>query len=78
LIPTVNDTEENIEATAKFMSEQGVNKVEILPYNKMAGGKYKLIGEEYKPEFDGNIEPNPHKEIFNKYKIEVKVLWEKT
>ena len=74
LIPTVNDTEENIEATAKFMSEQGVNKVEILPYNKMAGGKYKLIGEEYKPEFDGNIEPNPRKEIFEKYEVEVKIL----
>ena len=74
LIPTVNDTKENIEATAKFMNECGVKKVEILPYNKMAGGKYKLIGKEYKPEFDGNIEPCPHKEIFEKYGIEVRVL----
>ena len=74
LIPTVNDTAENIEATAKFMNKNKVSKVEILPYNKMAGGKYKLIGKEYKPEFDGNIEPNPHKDIFEKYGIEVKVL----
>ena len=74
LIPTVNDTAENIEATAKFMAECGVKKVEILPYNKMAGGKYKLIGQEYKPEFDGSIEPDTNKDIFNKYGIEVKVL----
>ena len=74
LIPTVNDTAENIEATAKFMNKNKVSKVEILPYNKMAGGKYKLIGKEYKPEFDGSVEPNPHKDIFEKYGIEVKVL----
>ena len=74
LIPTVNDTVENLEATAKFMKENGVKKIEILPYNKMAGGKYKLIGKEYTPGFDVTIEPSPRKEIFEKYEIEVRVL----
>ena len=74
LIPTVNDTEENIEATARFMSELGVKYIEILPYNKMAGGKYAMVGREYTPSFDGEIVPQPRKEIFASYGIEVKVL----
>ena len=74
LIPTVNDTEENIIATAEFMRENGAFKVELLPYNKMAGGKYELIGQKYTPDFDGSITPEPHTEIFNKYGIEAKIL----
>ena len=74
LIPTVNDTKENIEATARFMSELGVKYIEILPYNKMAGGKYAMVGREYKPSFDGEIPPRPRKEIFESYGIEVKAL----
>lgn len=74
LIPTVNDTEDNITATARFMKECNVNYVELLPYNKMAGGKYLMLGRKYEPDFDGSIEVNINKEIFNKYGIEVKVL----
>ncbi len=74
LIPSVNDTEENIRATAVFMAENGKQYVELLPYNKMAGGKYKLVGREYAPEFDETKEVNPHIEIFNEYGIEVKIL----
>ena len=74
LIPTVNDTEENIRETAKFMSSLGVNKIELLPYNKMAGGKYLLMGRKYITDFDGEIPPQPRKEIFSEYGIEVKIL----
>ena len=74
LIPTVNDTEENIEATARFMKECGASYVELLPYNTMAGGKYRMLGRDYDPRFDGSILPNPHKEIWKNYEIEVKIL----
>jgi len=74
LIPGVNDTEENLTATAEFMASLGVRAVELLPYNKAAGAKYKAVGKTYTTDFDGNIPPNPHEEIFNHYDIEVKVL----
>ena len=74
LIPTVNDTEENITATAAFMQSLGVTYVELLPYNKMAGSKYTMLGRSYVPEFDGTLESQVHREIFNRYGIEVKVL----
>lgn len=74
LIPTVNDTEKNIRETAAFMSSLGVGKIELLPYNKMAGGKYLLMGRKYVTDFDGDIHPQPRIEIFNEYGIEVRVL----
>lgn len=74
LIPTVNDTRENIEATARLMRECGREYIELLPYNKLAGGKYALCGREYKPSFDESMEVEPHIDIFNKYGIEVKIL----
>ena len=74
LIPSVNDTAENLQATAAFLHENGVRRIELLPYNKSAGAKYRLIGKEYVTDFDGNIPPSPHTEIFEQYQIEVKVL----
>ena len=74
LIPTVNDTEKNIKETAKFMSDLGVNKIELLPYNKMAGGKYLMLGRKYEIDFDGDRAPENHIDVFNDFGIEVKVL----
>ncbi|MBO4356005.1 MAG: glycyl-radical enzyme activating protein [Clostridia bacterium] len=74
LIPGVNDTVSNITETAELMSSLNVKKVEILPYNKMAGSKYKLVGREYSPTFDEKAEPNARKEIFERYGIAVTVL----
>lgn len=74
LIPNVNDTVENITQTAEFMKECGVKYIELLPYNKMAGGKYMMLGREYEPRFDETVEPQTHIEIFDSYGIEVKVL----
>ena len=74
LIPTVNDTEENTRATARYMSELGVSYIELLPYNKMAGGKYLMLGRKYDPRFDEKEDPEAHTEIFNDYGIEVKIL----
>lgn len=74
LIPSINDTEENICATAMLMNRLGINRVELLPYNKAAGAKYKLLGRAYKPDLDGSLPPNQHIDIFERYNIEAKVL----
>ena len=74
LIPSVNDTAENLDATARFMKTYGVRKIELLPYNRSAGAKYQLLNRTYEVDFDGMQTPQPHKEIFESYGIEVSVL----
>lgn len=74
LIPGVNDTTENLTETARFLSSVSVHKVELLPYNKAAGAKYKAAGMTYSIEFDGGRTPQPHEEIFKSFEIEVNVL----
>ncbi len=74
LIPGVIDTEENITAIARLISSYGITYAELLPYNKMAGGKYKLAMREYKPDFDDTVESQTRVEIFDKYNIKTKIL----
>ena len=49
LIPTINDSAENLAATAAFVSEElaGTLGVEVLPYHTLGKGKYRPIGLEY-------------------------------
>lgn len=44
LIPDITDTKENLEAISKIA--EGF-RVEYLPYNDMAGSKYKMLGKTY-------------------------------
>lgn len=44
LIPNITDTEENLRAISKIV---GDSEVELMPYNIMAGTKYKSVGLEY-------------------------------
>lgn len=74
LIPTVTDTEKNIRDIAKLLMDNGVGYIELLPYNKMAGSKYKLAGREYTPSFDGSISVCTRSEIFAEYGIEAKAI----
>lgn len=75
LIPGVNDTEENLEAFAAFVSS--VHKetpVELLPYHKTAGAKYSMVGMEYQPIFNTEQKVAARLDIFEKYGMEVSVL----
>ena len=74
LIPTVTDTEENIRLLCQFMQEQGVRYAELMPYNTMAGAKYKLAGKTYKPNFDESVPVQTRKEIFEQFGIQMKIL----
>ena len=74
LIPGVTDTEENLGAIAGLLERYGVSGIELLPYNKMAGGKYASLGRTYDPGFDETAEPDPRTALFSAHGIEAKVL----
>ena len=44
LIPNITDTRENLDAIKEII---GDSHWEQLPYNKMAGAKYKMLGMSY-------------------------------
>ena len=74
LIPTVTDTVENITDIAKLLSKNGVKYIELLPYNKMAGSKYRLAGMTYSPSFDTELSPEARTEIFESFGIKSKIV----
>jgi len=74
LIPGVTDTAANLTEIARFLKERGIGSIDLLPYNKMAGGKYASIGAVYKPSFDENIPSQSRTEIFESMGIKVHIL----
>ena len=74
LIPSVNDTVENLTETAKLLNRLGVKNIELLPYNKLAGSKYGSLLRKYNPDFDEQQAPQPREEIFNDYGITARIL----
>ena len=58
LIPGVNDTLENMEATAGLIEgAAGLIRVDLLRYHKTAGAKYPMVGLKYEPDFDVDAQP---------------------
>ena len=47
LIPGVNDSEENLLATGKYLKRIGVPEIQLLPYHSYGASKYPTIGKEY-------------------------------
>lgn len=75
LIPAVNDTLENMEATAALLEDAPMlEKVELMRYNKAAGAKYRGVGLEYAPDFPEQQEPRIWREPFERRGIKVDVL----
>jgi pyruvate formate lyase activating enzyme len=65
LIPGVNDSLANMEATARFLSGAGDRvSVELLPYNPYASAKYPLVGKPWNPPFDERARFEAHPEVF--------------
>ena len=53
LVPGVTDTDENLRAIARAARNlPNLLRVDLLPYNRAAGGKYQACGMEYRPGFD--------------------------
>lgn len=74
LIPTVTDTEDNIRAIAKLLSDNEIGYIELMPYNTMAGSKYLLNGKKYSPSFDESVRCDPREEIFKSFGIKTKII----
>ncbi len=74
LIPGITDTQKNLTDIALFLKEHGVNYVELLPYNNLAGAKYKGLLREYTltPDLTASCK-NPI-ELFNKFNITAKMI----
>jgi pyruvate formate lyase activating enzyme len=46
-IPGVNDNPEHIQEIALFIRALGIRAMQLMPYNSMAGEKYRWIGKNY-------------------------------
>ncbi len=67
LIPGVNDSAANMEATAELLvGAKGLVRVELLRYHKTAGAKYPMVGLDYTPDFDEDAAPEIHDKFTDK------------
>lgn len=75
LIPGVNDTKENLIASARFLQgARSLQRVELLPYHLTAGAKYSMLGKEYSPDFDPAQPVRTYTDLFEQYDIRSVVL----
>ncbi len=74
LVPGVTDTDENLAAIARTVrSLAGLVRVELLPYNRAAGGKYRACGLDFHPGFDESLPVNANLAVFTAAGIEARV-----
>lgn len=74
LMPGVNDTAENMQATAELLQgAKGLQRVELLRYHKTAGAKYPMVGIDYAPGFDEDRVPEIH-DTFTERNIKLLIL----
>ena len=72
-ISGVNTDEKNIRAVCEFVKDQnGLQGIELLPYNEMAGAKYRLVGMTYEENFKkpSDFEISAAVEIIKEYGID--------
>jgi len=50
LIPGVNDDEDNLSAVSRFLSPLKLRDIDLLPYHRIASGKYSRLGLTYRLE----------------------------
>lgn len=78
LIPDVTDTPENYAGIRKFIKENlrsaALSGIDLLPYNRAAGGKYAAVGRQFNPGFDETKEVSVCPDYFKDIVKEVMVL----
>jgi pyruvate formate lyase activating enzyme len=75
LIPTVTDNPENMAAIAQSISSMpGLQRVDLLPYHRLAGAKYAQTERTYDPRFDENLEPQIFSSVFDDLGIPWRVI----
>lgn len=74
LIPGVTDTNDNLSAiAARIKHLPGLQRVDLLSYNKTAGAKYESAGLKFNPRFDEQGEVNVNTKIFEQAGLDVYV-----
>jgi pyruvate formate lyase activating enzyme len=73
LVPGVTDTDENLAGIAKAVEKMpGLVELDLLPYNRAAGAKYRYAGMEFKPDYDETRPVNVNLKIFEQAGLKVK------
>jgi pyruvate formate lyase activating enzyme len=74
LVPGVTDTDENLTAIAETVKDlPGLQRVDLLPYNKAAGGKYQAAGMQFAADYDESQEVNANLTPFEDREIPARV-----
>jgi pyruvate formate lyase activating enzyme len=74
LIPGLTDTDENLRAVAAVINRlPGLARVDLLPYNPVAGGKYSAAGMRFSPKFDPAQPVNNTTAFFEELGLNVRV-----
>ncbi len=74
LIPGVTDTHQNLSAIANtVVNMPGLIRVDLLPYNLAAGGKYKSLGLNFRPPYDEHRSVNTNSLVFQDAGIPVRI-----
>ena len=61
LIPYITDTEENLRAISDFIGEE---RIELLPYNRLAAAKYEAVHRTFSKEIDADAAGEPDLSVF--------------
>ena len=74
LIPGVTDTPANLNAIVETVRGlPGLVRVDLLPYNRTAGGKYAAAGKVFQPDYDENAPVNADVSVFERAGLPVRV-----
>lgn len=74
LVPGVTDTDDNLAAIAETVAGlAGMIRVDLLPYNKAAGGKYAAAGMTFPVDYDESQPVNANTAPFERLGIPVRV-----
>ena len=76
LVPGVTDTDANLSAIARHVRDLPGRRprVELLPYNRAAGGKYAACGLEWRPDYDETVPCRPDLTPFYDLQVDARVL----
>ena len=75
LVPGVTDTDANLSAIARYARALPRSpRVELLPYNRAAGGKYAACGLEWRPDYDETVPCRTDLTPFRELQVDARVL----
>jgi pyruvate formate lyase activating enzyme len=75
LVPGVTDTNQNLSSIVQTLHGlPALLRVDLMPYNRVAGSKYRYAGMEFKPDYDESQELNLNTALFEQAGIKVTIV----